>query len=134
MDIRRNHLSIAAVSKKLLAVFVFAMILATHLPLSSPLPVEKFSIDKVFHFTAYAILAGLLAISWQLTSGILTSRHLRWAWCAVAVFGALDELTQIPVGRDCSIWDWSADVAGAATGLLAFFWLRRRVAATTSEV
>ena len=131
---RQNRLSFAAVSQVALAACVLVLLTATHLPPSSPLlPDEVHNLDKVFHFTAYAILAGLLANVWQLKSGILTARHLRWAWVAVAIFGALDEITQIVVDRDCSIWDWSADVVGAACGLLAFVWLRRRFAARTTE-
>jgi VanZ family protein len=131
---QQNRLSSAAISKMLLAGFVLALITATHLPLSSRMmPAAELGIDKLFHFTAYAILAGLLATVWQLSSGILTARHLRWAWCAVATFGALDELTQIAVNRDCSIWDWSADAMGAGAGLLVFVWLRRRFAAHTTE-
>jgi VanZ family protein len=133
MAVRRNRLSNAAISKILLAGFVLILLTGTHWPLNS-LPEAPRNIDKLFHFTAYAILAGLLATTWQLSSGILTARHLRWVWCAVAIFGALDELTQIAVGRDCSIWDWLADAAGAAVGILVFVWLRRRFAARATDV
>jgi len=134
MSRRQNRPSSAAISKILLAGFVLVLLTATHLPPSSTLlPPEEHNIDKLYHFTAYAILAGLLATAWQLSTGILTARHLRWAWCAVAIFAALDEITQIAVNRDCSIWDWTADVAGAACGLLAFVWLRRRFRANTAE-
>jgi VanZ family protein len=106
----------------------------THLPPTVPLlPNEVNNIDKVCHFTAYAILAGLLATTWQLSSGVLTARHLRWTWIAVVIYGALDEITQIPVSRDCDFWDWTADAIGAAFGLLAFVWLRRRFAARTTD-
>jgi VanZ family protein len=135
MDLKQNRLSSATISKILLGGFMLVLLTATHLPPSSRLlPSEVHNLDKVFHFTAYSILAGLLATAWQLSSGILTYRHLRWVWCAVAIFGALDELTQIAFDRDCSIWDWSADVAGAACGLLAFVWLRRKFAARRAEV
>jgi VanZ family protein len=131
---RQNRLSFTVVSQVALAGCVLFLLTATHLPPTSPLlPNEVHNLDKVFHFTAYAILAGLLATVWQLKSGILTARHLRWAWVAVAIFGALDEITQIAVHRDCSLWDWTADVTGAATGLLAFVWLRKRFAARTTE-
>jgi VanZ family protein len=131
---RQNRLSSAAISQILLASFVVVLLAATHLPLSSRLmPAEELNIDKVFHFAAYAILAGLIATAWQLSSGILTARHLRWVWCAVAIFGALDELTQMAVNRDCSIWDWSADATGAALGILAFVWLRKRITARSTD-
>jgi VanZ family protein len=134
MASKQDQLSSVAISKILLGGFVLSLLTATHLPPNSLiLPAEVHNVDKVFHFTAYAALAGLLATAWQLSSGILNSRHLRWVWCAVAIFGALDELTQIVVDRDCSIWDWSADVVGAACGLLAFVWLRRRFVARTTE-
>ena len=131
---RLNRLSTVVISKVLLVGFVIALFTATHLPPSSPLlPDEVLSFDKVIHFTAYAVLAGLLATAWQLSSGILNARHLRWVWCAVAIFGALDELTQPLVGRDCGIGDWTADAAGAAAGILVFVWLRRQIAARATE-
>jgi VanZ family protein len=134
MASKQKRLSSAAISKILLAAFVLVLLTATHLPPNSLLLLpEGHNIDKLYHFTAYSILAGLLATAWQLSTGILTARHLRWVWCAVAIFGALDELTQIVVNRDCSIWDWTADAVGAAVGLLAFVWLRRRFVAHTSE-
>jgi VanZ family protein len=106
----------------------------THLPPTMPLlPTEVHNIDKVYHFTAYAILAGLLATVWQLSSGVLTARHLRWTWIAVVIYGALDEITQIPVSRDCDFWDWVADAIGTACGLLAFVWLRRRFTTRTTD-
>ena len=108
--------------------------IGTHLPPTTlVLPYEEHNFDKVYHFTAYAILAGLLATAWQLSSGVLTARHLRWTWIAVVVYGALDEITQIPVGRDCDFWDWVADAIGAACGLLAFVWLRRRLTARATD-
>jgi VanZ family protein len=111
-----------------------ALFIATHLPLDTPLlPVEIDNVDKVYHFTAYAILAGLLATTWQLSSGILTGRHLRWAWVVLAIYGAADEITQIAVHRDCSTWDWCADVTGAAVGLVAFFWLSKRFVTSVSD-
>ena len=88
---------------------------------------------KFQHTVAYAILAGLLATVWQLSSGVLTARHLSWTWIAVVIYGALDEITQIPVSRDCDFWDWTADATGAAVGLLAFVWLRRRYTARAAD-
>ena len=36
---------------------------------------------------------------------------------AIALYGAADELLQIPVGRQAEFADWIADMAGAATGI-----------------
>jgi hypothetical protein len=41
--------------------------------------------------------------------------------------GALDEITQIPVHRDCDFWDWTADSCGAAAGVLLYVLLRKFV-------
>jgi VanZ family protein len=83
--------------------------------------------DKIAHFAAFATLALLLATAWQLAGGVLTSRHLGLVWLAVVLYAALDEVTQIPVGRDCNFEDWAADALGAAAGLLLFVWLRRLI-------
>ncbi len=108
--------------------FWLTLLVATHVPIQVPLTGEVDNVDKIYHFTAYAILAGLLATTWQMSSGILTARHLLWVWIAVVLYGAFDEWTQPLVNRECSIWDWVADAAGAATGLLIFIGLRRMFA------
>jgi VanZ family protein len=121
-----NRSKLTTLSKFALALFWLALFAATHVPPTlSFLPPQ--GSDKVAHFAAYAMLALLLATTWQLAGGVLTSRHLGLAWLAAALYGALDEVTQIPVGRDCNIWDWTADALGAATGLLLFVWLRRMI-------
>lgn len=128
MPNKRRLPPFATICQLALAGYVVALLTGTHLPPTTPfLPSEHF--DKLYHFTAYLILAGLLATTWQFAGGDLTPRQLRWAWIAVAVFAALDEITQIPVHRDCSFWDWTADAVGAAIGLLLFVWLRRMVLA-----
>jgi VanZ family protein len=76
------------------------------------------------------LLAFGIALTWQLGSGILNSRHLWIVWIIAIVYGAADEITQIPVHRDCDFWDWTADACGAATGVLLFVLLRRSVGAS----
>ena len=124
----------STISQVALVCYLIALLMGTHLPPNSPLlPKEMYGVDKVYHFTAYATLAGLLAMTWQLASGYLTSRHLRWAWIAISIMGALDEITQIPFSRDCEFGDWLADSLGAATGLLIFAGVRRLIAARKQE-
>jgi len=131
---RQKRLSHEVISKILLAGYALVLLTATHLPPTTSLLIpEEHNLDKLFHFSAYAVLAAFLAAAWQLASGVLSPRHLRWLWMAVAILGGLDEITQIPVGRDCDFWDWTADILGAATGLLAFAWLRRRIAGRPTE-
>jgi VanZ family protein len=111
-----------------LAGFWLALFVSTHLPSNLPI-LPKSGNDKVVHFTAFAILATLLATTWQLTAGHLTARHLVVVWIVLVVYAALDELTQIPVGRDCSFWDWTADALGAAVALVLFARLRSKFTA-----
>ncbi len=76
---------------------------------------DDLALDKVAHFTAYAILAALTL------RATLTPR--RWATCAavlvgIACLGAVDEWHQsfIP-GRSMSAADWVADVSGGLLGI-----------------
>jgi VanZ family protein len=125
---------INVLSQVALACYCVALFVATHVsPTTVFLQAEENNFDKVFHFVAYAVLAGLLATVWQLNAGVLTLGHLRWVWIVTIVLGALDEITQIPVNRDCNIWDWSADALGAIVGLLIFAWVRRSIAVLAAK-
>jgi len=125
MATSKKRISYATICQVLLAGYLMALLTGTHLPPGTPvLPLIE-GIDKVCHFSAYAILAALIATTWQVAAGHLMNAHLRWVWAGVAILGAIDELTQIPVGRDCSFWDWVADIFGAAVGLLLFVGVRR---------
>jgi VanZ family protein len=134
MPNQRKRLSYSRISQVVLGCYLLALLTGTHLPPTSPfLPPEVDVFDKVYHLTAYAILAGLLATTWPLAAGYLMPRHLCRAWVALVSLAAIDEVTQTPVGRDCDFWDWSADAAGAALGLVVFAWLRRRFAIGVNE-
>ncbi|MGD9722120.1 MAG: VanZ family protein [Pirellulales bacterium] len=84
--------------------------------------------DKLLHLTAYFVLAVLLG------ANVALRRHFGW-WpallclAAIVAFGAFDEITQPPFGRDANGYDWLADCVGAAAGLIAvaavaMFWRR----------
>jgi len=109
----------------LLAGYWLTLFAATHMPKEFP-GVPSGHWDKLAHFTAYAILAVLFVTTWQLSAGVLTFAHLRWAWIVIATYGAIDEWTQSAVGRDTSLLDWLADGAGALVGLALFAWLARQ--------
>jgi len=111
-----------------LVAYWLAIFVGTHVP-GDFLPEPSDGWDKVVHFSAYAALAVLVATTWQLAAGQLMFRHLRAAWIVIAIYGALDEWTQSFVGRDASVYDWLFDIAGAATGLALFVWLRERIGA-----
>jgi VanZ family protein len=115
---------LATCSKIALAAFWLALIVITHIRPNAGFQPPRGS-DKLAHLGAYAALAFLIATTWQLNAGVLTGRHLFLVWLAAAIYGVLDEVTQLAVGRDCTLGDWTADALGAAAGLLVFVGLRR---------
>jgi VanZ family protein len=103
----------------LLAAYWIALFTATHVPPYVPI-VPGTGGDKLAHLLAYAILAFLIACYWQATAGWLGREHYFWIVIICAVFGVVDELLQIPVGRYASMFDWVADLFGANLGVIAF--------------
>lgn len=81
--------------------------------------------DKILHACGYGILA---FASWQVfRNWQIFNRPWLWAWCYVALFGASDEWHQYYVpDRYSDVWDWVADVSGAALVLLAAEFIQRR--------
>jgi VanZ family protein len=98
--------------------FLLAMFVGTHMPARA----EAFlaSADKILHFSAYFSLAMFLLISGELTLGSLKPIHFFSVWLACTLYGAMDEITQIPVGRECDVADWVCDVLGAIAALTVF--------------
>ena len=86
------------------------------MPILSGIP----NIDKVVHFSLYAVQAFLLyrAFSWPGRPRFSLARVLALVGL-MAVWGAADEVHQnwIP-GRTCDADDLAADVAGASAGAL----------------
>ncbi len=72
--------------------------------------------DKILHFTAYAGLAWLLGV-WFWARGRKGWRVSLMVFAVAALYGGIDELLQIPVGRNADVADWLADCGGAAVGL-----------------
>lgn len=106
--------------------YVALMFAATHMPASN-IPSTLPGTDKHWHFLGYFGLGVLLSLWRQLKS----SNWPLISIVAIALYGAADELLQIPVGRQAEFADWIADMAGAATGIAATALLTapRRVAA-----
>lgn len=89
----------------MLAVILAALTLS---PISAPGPIEH--ADKIYHVLAFAGLA-------------LPVSTLRPGWLLVAVpafaaFGGMIEIMQPYVGRECSVNDWLADLAGISLGVI----------------
>ena len=80
--------------------------------------------DKVIHFSAFAGLAFLMA--WA----IPTFPNKLWMSVSLALiltitYGAIDEISQTPVGRTADVMDWVADSIGAVFGILCYVVLRQ---------
>ena len=108
----------AARARTLAAIYLAVLFTATHLPFESHGGVSY--ADKVVHYAAYAILTMLVLLGWQLTIGVLQPKHYFAVWLVGTLYGAMDEVTQIPVGRTADVNDWAADVLGVVTGLVLF--------------
>lgn len=99
-----------------------------HIPLPELVSRVQVS-DKVLHFLGYLILTFLL---WFAISPV---RKVNWrranVWfvlSAVAAYGAVDELLQSYVGRNCDLMDFLANTTGALTGLILFSFFTFRTA------
>ena len=103
----------------LTAAYWVVLFVMTHLP-PKHLPHVPAS-DKLEHFGAYLVLSLMVgATLWQVTP------HKRrlipvMVFVIAALYGAFDEFTQIPVGRDAEFLDWVADISGAAAAGAVFF-------------
>lgn len=99
--------------RTLLVVIWLSLATLTHVPVPASVPHTRYA-DKVVHLLAYFPL-GLLLPACQVRG--LSRRSICVA--VIAVYGALDELLQIPVGRTASFYDWLADLLGATLGATA---------------
>ena len=118
----------------ILAVYWPIIFVGTHLPRFGPLRGEprRYPYDKLAHFACYAILAWLLMLLLlrrvRLTTAILSTCLL------VAAYGVVDELTQPIIGRTADLWDYVANLAGIAMGVLtAAAWPRLRPQSAPEE-
>lgn len=77
-------------------------------PVSVPMPVHN--ADKLYHAVAFAGLS--------VPVSFLAPRLIPMTVIVLAVFGGVIEVIQPYVGRECSLWDWLANVAGIAIGVI----------------
>ena len=86
--------------------------------------------DKVIHIGAFSVLAFLLA--WA-----VPTNHKRRSWNVIiataigVAYAAIDELTQIPVGRTADWADFSADLFGILAGIIVYVAMREAMLATS---
>jgi VanZ family protein len=101
-----------------LAGYWLALFVGTHIP-RVPEALQMPGGDKWQHTVTYAGLAFLIAAQRSFGKRFTWKRAL-WVAGVVIVYGAIDELTQIPVGRDAEFKDWLADGLGTLIGLGLF--------------
>jgi VanZ family protein len=103
-----------------LAVYWVAIAIGTHLP--TTLDISPKVNDKIKHFTAFAVLAMLLAYA---TNGRNLVRRFATIAFILIAYAAADEWTQrfIP-GRVPDVADFTADCGGVAAGLAIYLTLR----------
>lgn len=105
------------VATVLLVIFWMTMFVGTHLP-RVPMP-HVSNIDKLFHFGGFAGLSFLMA--WAIPTQYGRPRWNVLVAALVSVgYAAIDEFSQIPVGRTADVLDWLADTAGVIAGLSAY--------------
>jgi len=109
-----------------LVIYWLALAIATHLPRAPELPLAQG--DKYLHVAAYAVLATLAATCWSAWRPPMRMGQLLMLAAILIAYAALDEVTQIPVGRKADLADWMADVVGILIGMSVFgvFRWRRR--------
>ena len=102
-----------------LVVYWVVLFILTHIPQVPRPPDILIPPDYVLHFSAYAVLALLCAAAWSWPRA-LSLRDMMALVVLLSVYGAVDEWTQIPVGRDASLGDWIANVTGIVVGAMVY--------------
>lgn len=117
-DSARRVRRLAARARTLAVVYFLVLATATHWPQVSTEGVEIS--DKVLHLGAYFLLTVMVLAGWELTIGRLEPKHFFAVWMAGTLYGIVDEYLQVPVGRDCDVHDWFADVLGVVLGIVVY--------------
>lgn len=81
--------------------------------------------DKVQHFCAFALLAGLAWFGFPAASARLILERLALLGAGIEVFQSLPV-----VSRSVDVFDWAADIGGAGLALLIVAWLAPRPSRT----
>ena len=107
----------------ILVCFWVAMFLGTHWP-HLPLDFLPANCDKLLHWSANCGLAFLIPL-WLSSWRDVAFKDLAGIFAVVLGYAIFDEVSQIPVGRDCEFFDAVADCFGGLSGLAAFMAFRR---------
>ena len=100
------------------------VILTLHIVPSDKIPAPPdwgLSLDKLVHFTLFAVLCVLLLYAYFRRGQFLTLSQLMWALVVLVLYGLILELVQIVVpGRNFSWMDLFADSIGVVAGNFIF--------------
>lgn len=109
-----------------LAAYMAAVLVTSLSPMPQGLP-EIFSIDKVYHFITYMVMAILLSLALY-GEGRARTRANLWVVAIMAfAYGAMIEVFQSFTGtRSADIFDAMINGAGAAVGVFIFGYYMRR--------
>jgi VanZ family protein len=124
-DERQSGKRLRALLLAILVCFWTAMFAGTHW-LNLPIGAFPTDFDKLLHWSANCGLAFLIAVCLS-TWRPVGLKALGGIFAVVFAYAIFDEVSQIPVGRDCEFFDAVADCAGGLTGLAAFVALRYAV-------
>jgi len=108
---------------------ILLTLLITYLSHQPNLPIKPLfpGYDKLLHFIAFFVYG----LSWQIgfigSFSNMKKRNVLWIVLIIgACFGAADELHQYYVPyRVASFWDFTADLAGIATSLLFYSFIKK---------
>jgi VanZ family protein len=107
-------------------VWAVLIMIVSSIPYLGPPPIQFTYVDKVEHFSEYAILRALFAF------GLSKSRKgpvFLTVLLICAAYGIFDELHQLFIpGRDCDPFDAAADILGSAAGAGLYVLLRGKFA------
>jgi len=121
---KRDRLQkIARIARYATVLLLLVLFLATHFP-ANAISYQFSAYDKVAHCLAYTAIAFSVLTSLDLSLGVLRPQHYFAVWLMGTLYGAFDEVTQIPVGRHCDVLDWISDILGIVIGLTLFRLLR----------
>jgi len=102
------------------AAYVALIFTLSSIPDLAPPPVVPY-MDKLAHAAEYGILGLLLARAFRLSApGLAAVAAAVLTLGTGAMIGFLDESFQGTVGRNSSLLDWGADVAGLVVALVLF--------------
>jgi VanZ family protein len=126
---RRYRSSVLAAAT---AAYTALLVAATHYPKPERLLGRNPPSDKLLHFMAYGVLGGLAAAALR-SRGRWSGRTIAVLAGGLALFAALDEVTQPFFARAADPLDWVFDCIGIAGGILLVVTISSLVSARGSR-